>query len=73
MSPNFKNVINEVKYLNANERALVAHCLISSLETKQDEDVDLVWAELAEKRYNDLISGKVKPVSWEDMKKEIQD
>ena len=73
MSPNFKNVINEVKYLNANERALVGHCLISSLETKQDEDVDLVWAELAEKKYNDLISGKVKTVSWEDMKKEIQE
>ncbi len=72
MSTNIKHVIEEIKHLNAHERALVAHCLISSLETKQDEGVDLAWAELAEKRYSELISGKVKSVSWEDLKKEVK-
>ncbi len=36
MSANMKNVIEEVQRLNAHERAIVAHYLISSLETKQD-------------------------------------
>ena len=72
MSGNIKHVIEEVKHLNAHERALVAHCLISSLETKQDEGVDLAWAKLAEKRYKELVSGKVKSVSWEDIKKEVK-
>ncbi len=72
MSANIKHVIEEVKHLNARERALIAHCLISSLETKQDEGVDLAWAELAEKRYSELVSGKVKSVSWEDIKKEVK-
>ncbi len=72
MSTNINQVIEEVKHLNAHERALVAHCLISSLETEQDEGVDLAWAELAEKRYAEMLSGKIKSVSWEDIKKEVQ-
>ena len=67
-----KQVIEKSKQLNPKERALVAHCLISSLETKQDEGVDQAWADLAEKRYEELISGKVEPVSWEDIKKDIK-
>ena len=48
---------------------LVARCLISSLDNK----VDSAWAELAEKRYVELVSGKVRPVLWEDIKKEVKD
>ncbi len=72
MSVEFKHVIEEAKKLNAQERALVAHCLISSLETKHDDRVDLEWAKLAEKRYNDLISKKVNTVTWEQIKKEVK-
>lgn len=68
MSAKLNQVIEEVKHLTAQERALVAHCLISSLETKQDEGVDMAWAELAEKRYNELLTGTVKSVSWEQIK-----
>ena len=57
---------------SADERALVAHCLISSLEKQQDENVDEAWAELAEKRYAELVSGEVKPLSWEEVKKEVK-
>ena len=73
MSENFKQVLEDVKQLNPSERALVAHCLISSLETEIDEEVDLAWAELAEQRYNDILSGKVKPVTWDEIKKKIKD
>ena len=72
MSANFKQIIDGVKQLNAHERALIAHCLISSLEANQDEGVDLAWAKLAEKRYNELISGTINSVSWEDIKNKIK-
>jgi putative addiction module component (TIGR02574 family) len=71
MSPNFRHVIEEAKHLNPNERAIIAHCLISSLESNQEDYVDSAWADLAEKRYDELISGKVNPVTWEEMKKDI--
>ena len=46
--------------------------LIFSLETEQDEEVDFAWAVLAEKRYKELLSGTVKSVSWEEIKKEVK-
>jgi len=67
-----KQVIDKTKDLSLRERALVVRCLISSLETRQDEGVDQAWAELAEKRYEELVSGKVEPVSWEDIKKDVK-
>lgn len=72
MSAKMKQVIEEIKDLTAQERALVAHCLISSLENKHDDGVDEEWAELAEKRYKELETGAVQGVTWDDIKKEIK-
>ncbi len=69
---NINQVLEKAKQLNVNDRALVAHCLISSLETQQDEGVEQAWSEIAEKRYQDLVSGKIEPVSWSDIKKKIK-
>ena len=68
MSAKVKQTIENIKDLSAEERALVAHCLIFSLEARQDDGVDEAWAELAEKRFNDLESGAVKGVSWQEIK-----
>ena len=72
MSISVKQVIESIKELSFQEKALVAHCLISSLETKQEEGVDDAWAELAEKRFQELESGSVKGVSWQTLKETIR-
>ena len=72
MSAVFKQVIENIRDLSPNERALVAHCLISSLESENDEGVDGEWAALVEKRYLELESGTVAGVSWEDIKNEVK-
>jgi len=72
MATKIKQVIGNIKNLSAEERALVAHCLISSLETQQEEGVEEAWADLAERRYAELVSGGVKAVSWEEVKKEVK-
>ena len=72
MSAAFKQVIDNIKELSPGERALVAHCLISSLETEQDEGVDEAWVTLSEKRFSELKSGAVKGVSWEEIKNEVK-
>ena len=72
MTTYMRQTIEGAKHLTAHERALVAHCLITSLETTQDEDADFAWAELAEKRYMELVSGAVKSVSWEEIKKKVK-
>jgi putative addiction module component (TIGR02574 family) len=72
MSENFRNILQNVKQLNPQERALMAHLIIASLETVADEGVDEAWAELANKRYDDLITGKVKGVTWDEIKQSIK-
>ncbi len=71
MSAALKQVIENIENLSAAERALVAHCLIASLEVQHDDNVDQAWAELAQERFAELTSGAVKGVSWEEMKKRI--
>ena len=72
MSAVFKQVIESIRALSADERALVAHCLISSLESEQDEGVDVAWAELAEKRYLELESGQVTGLSWVEVRNAVK-
>lgn len=71
MSVAFKQAIENIKELSASEKALMAHCLISSLEDTQDKAVDEAWGQLAEKRYQDLKSGAVTGVSWETIKNNV--
>ena len=72
MSENFKSILKNVKQLNPQERALMAHLIIASLETVADEGVDEAWAELASRRYDDLITGKVKGVTWDEIKQSMK-
>lgn len=72
MSVTVSKVIEDVKSLSAKERAFLARCLISSLDTAQDESVDEEWAKLAKKRYNDLKNGLVSSISWDEIKKEVR-
>jgi len=71
MTAALKRVIENIGSLSSDEKALVAHCLISSLEVKHDDSVDQAWSELAEQRYAELESGGVKGVSWEEIKNKI--
>ena len=71
MSAVFKQVIQDIGELSSDEKALVAHCLISSLEVKHDDSVDVAWGELAEKRLLELESGVVKGVSWDEIRNKV--
>ena len=72
MSAVFKQVVENIEKLSSDEKALVAHCLISSLEVKHDDSVDQAWGELAQQRFAELESGDVKGVSWNEIKSKIK-
>ena len=71
MSAVFNQVIQNIEELSSDERALIAHCLISSLESKHDDNVDHAWGELAQERLLELKSGVIKSSSWDEIKKEV--
>ncbi len=72
MSASLEQVFKDVNYLTTGEKALVAHCLIDSLDTEQDDSVDSAWVELAERRFTELVSGEVKAVSWGEIKQQLK-
>ena len=72
MSAVFKQVIENIENLSSDEKALVAHCLISSLEVKHDDSVDQAWGKLAQQRFTELESGAVKGVTWGEIKNKIK-
>ncbi len=71
MTVAFKQVIENIKSLSADEKALIAHCLISSLESSHDEEVDDKWLKISEKRLLELESGEVDGVSWNDIRSRV--
>ncbi len=72
MSETFKLAIKSLSKLSAHEKALIAHCLITSLDQHQDENVDQAWAELAERRYRELETGEARGLSWEEIKRQVK-
>ncbi len=71
MSITVSKVIEDAKLLSAKDRAFLARCLISSLDETQDEDIDKEWARVAKNRYEELRSGVVNSLFWDEIKKKV--
>ena len=72
MTSKVESVLNEALSMSPSERAMVAHCLISSIDEPADENVEQEWLTLARKRLAELESGEVKPVTWDELKRRIR-
>jgi hypothetical protein len=70
MTEAFKSLLESIEHLSTKEKALAAHCLLSSMDSKVD-DADHEWLALAEARSADLESGKVNSISWDEIKSDI--
>ncbi|GAB5382099.1 MAG: hypothetical protein Alis3KO_36120 [Aliiglaciecola sp.] len=71
MSDALKMVLDNLENMTASEKALAAHCLLSSLEENPKDNVDKAWLALAESRSNSLKSDAVESVSWDQIKQQI--
>jgi hypothetical protein len=65
-----KKLIEEVLSLPVEERALVADSLLRSLNAP-DAAIDAKWMEVAKKRREELRTGKVKPISSDEVFSQI--
>lgn len=57
--------------LPAPARAALAASLISSLDEHVDEQTEAAWGEEIRSRLDDLDSGRVKPIPWEDARTQL--
>ncbi len=54
--------------LDEKERAALAARLIESLDTEVEEGVEAAWLTEVERRMEDLDSGKVQTIPWEELR-----
>jgi putative addiction module component (TIGR02574 family) len=71
MKHSVEHILNEAMNLKPSERAVIAQQLINSISTKEDE-IEQEWLNLVEKRFHELKSKKVTPVSWKEIKERIK-
>lgn len=62
MADPVKTLEVEALELPDKDRAALAQVLLSSLEDAEDHDTELVWAEEAERRYQELRTGAVQAI-----------
>jgi putative addiction module component (TIGR02574 family) len=58
--------------LSLEERARLAHRLLHSLDELSDEENEKLWTQVAERRVQELRSGKVKGIPTEDVLSDVR-
>ena len=71
MATELTQLFRDALELTDNDRATLAGLLIESLETPPDPDVEAAWAEEAERRWQEIQSGKVQTIPWEEIKAKL--
>jgi putative addiction module component (TIGR02574 family) len=66
MSKNVEQIAEEALALSSDARALLADRLVESLDPVEDEAVRALWIKEAERRRDELRSGKVKTIPGEE-------
>jgi len=67
MTQEVRELLQKALALLENERAELAGNLISSLDATVDPDVDAAWQQEVVRRLQDIQSGKVDTVSWQEV------
>lgn len=62
MAKAVKDIEREIRGLSADERAELMRSLIADLDGPADADVERAWLETSQRRYRELVEGKVKGV-----------
>ena len=71
MSQLMNQIIDDIHTLSSTEKSLLAQCIISSLDNEHNDEAVSKWADVAKKRYEELVSGQVTSVSWESIKSKV--
>ena len=73
MATELTQVFNDALELSDNERATLVGLLIESLEAAEepDADVEAAWAAEAERRWQEIESGAVKTIPWEEIRAKL--
>lgn len=69
MTQEARELLEKALALPENERAELAGTLISSLDATIDQDVDAAWQQEIVRRLDEVQSGDVKTIAWEEVQR----
>jgi putative addiction module component (TIGR02574 family) len=72
MTQEAAELLRKALALSERERADLASTLIDSLDTTVDENVEAAWQEEIRRRIEDLRSGRVTAVPWDDVREKAR-
>lgn len=67
MSTRFEDVQRQVLSLSEREKATLARMLIDALDASEDGDVEELWLQEAQRRYDEYLAGRVEARSGPDV------
>jgi len=62
MARPIEDIERDIRALSGEEKRELLRALIAELDTPADPDVEKAWLEASQRRYRDLVEGKVKGV-----------
>lgn len=62
MAKAIKEIEQDIRALSAEDKVELLRTLISELDTPADPNVERAWLETAQRRYRELVEGKVKGI-----------
>jgi putative addiction module component (TIGR02574 family) len=71
MARDLKELFHDAFELPEGERATLAGLLIESLEPPPEPDVEEAWAQEAERRWNEIQSGAVRTIPWDEVRAKL--
>lgn len=71
MPRDLREMFREAFELSESDRATLAGLLIESLEPPPDPEVEELWAKEAERRWQEIESGAVQTIPWEEVRAKL--
>jgi len=72
MSPELDDLLKKAMSLPPEARAALASSLLDSLDQTVDEDAETAWQQEIARRMDEVRSGKVKPIPWNEVRRKGQ-
>lgn len=73
MTKSVATLFEDALVLEENDRATLAGLLFESIEAEPDPDVNAAWEVEIERRLNQLESGEVELIPWDEVKQKLYD
>lgn len=68
----YEEIMSAAMTLSPNERVMLAEHLIDSIDGADQERIDRLWAEEAERRMKEIEDGVVKPIPGEEVMRRLE-